>query len=710
MSFNGLNHIASGVQYITFTVPATPELLAATESLRESGIATVQAVDITAHTPPHDDDRAEDENMPALATEPEDSDEEENGPALGAGTPRTPRNAHSSSSRSQATSRLMVGSLYSFIQTVPEPLQGNSQGIRPVRRTSALVPTSRARRRADAADSDAESVNSMPSLQTVSDSSEMEWIDESDSEEESGDEGDSSQRPPAAPASHTSRPAAAAHADDDTHEWSDFESDEEDNPLEVLQTSLLGLGEQAGYASLYSSSARANISEAVRFFMDELDIGVTASAAPERDHRRAKTIMNALESVSQDLVRRYEDIRAGANGESCEGCAICREQFIPDPSVPTEESETLAFFTLLPECDPPIPAQIVVFPCKGMHLFHGECIEPWLARKTTCPTCRFDVDPDSLTLTCLQEIRARSGHTTKPWKAPKRKLFVQWLDKQERKIRGETDGGSTIIVMMSPPNRTHAALGLSDDESEASDSDALPPLVGPSSPPGVRVTMSPHPIPVTTPSVMSDVRNPRGTFPSLLHSSMLAALAPLQAGPLYGDLDDLYSADFPRPTVPVVAQTLGQAPPTSAQSVLAHDEEDYEDLPPLIPSEEDGGQASMPYSLGGNDEDDDEWEEEEDDEADEYSDEDEDDDEDDEDLPPLIGEDPAAMFPVDNSVATTMERTMAAFAQMLQQHVHATGYDDLLNSLPHPPAPTRAAPRSHAPASAPAPPNMEDLE
>ena len=176
MSFNGLNHIASGLQHITFTVPATPELLAATESLRESGIATVQAVDITAHAPAHDDDRAEDENMPALATEPEDSDEEENGPVLGAGTPRTPRNAHSSSSRSQATGRLMVGSLYSFIQTVPEPLQGNSQGIRPVRRTSALVPTSRARRRADAADSDAESVNSMPSLQTVSDSSEMEWI------------------------------------------------------------------------------------------------------------------------------------------------------------------------------------------------------------------------------------------------------------------------------------------------------------------------------------------------------------------------------------------------------------------------------------------------------------------------------------------------------------------------------------------------------
>lgn len=451
MSRNGDNYIVPGLQYITFTVPSTPELLAATESLRESDIAIVQAVD-TAHAPPHDNDHVEGENMPALATGPEDSDEEDDVPVLEMGTPRSPRNASSSSSRTQAAGRLMVGSAFPSLQVVSEPSQAGPESDRPTRRTPALQLASRARRRADDADSDAESVNSMPSLQTVSDSSEMEWIDESDSEEESGDEANPSQRPPIASASHAPRPAVAAPADDDSHEWSDYESDEEDNPLEVFQPSMLGLGGQAGYASLYSSSARANISEAVRVFMDELDFGMAAPAAPERDHRRAKTIMNALESVPQNLVRRYEDIRAGANGESCEGCAICRDQFIPDPAALTEESETLAFFTLLPECVPPISGQIVVFPCKGMHLFHGECIEPWLARKTTCPTCRFDVDPDSLTLTCLREIRARAGHTTRPWKAPKREPFARWLDKQERKIHGSTDGGSTVPIVVLMPN------------------------------------------------------------------------------------------------------------------------------------------------------------------------------------------------------------------------------------------------------------------
>ncbi|KAI0715656.1 hypothetical protein C8T65DRAFT_694692 [Cerioporus squamosus] len=41
--------------------------------------------------------------------------------------------------------------------------------------------------------------------------------------------------------------------------------------------------------------------------------------------------------------------------------------------------------------------KIVVLPCS--HAFHATCLLPWFSKpgRTTCPSCRFDIDPDSLT-------------------------------------------------------------------------------------------------------------------------------------------------------------------------------------------------------------------------------------------------------------------------------------------------------------------------
>lgn len=41
--------------------------------------------------------------------------------------------------------------------------------------------------------------------------------------------------------------------------------------------------------------------------------------------------------------------------------------------------------------------RIVVLPCA--HAFHATCLLPWFSKpgRTTCPSCRFDIDPDSLT-------------------------------------------------------------------------------------------------------------------------------------------------------------------------------------------------------------------------------------------------------------------------------------------------------------------------
>ena len=52
---------------------------------------------------------------------------------------------------------------------------------------------------------------------------------------------------------------------------------------------------------------------------------------------------------------------------------------------------------------------VLALPCG--HLFHAGCLAPWFGSHTTCPTCRFDIDPESLTLRMPQH-HSRSGAGT----------------------------------------------------------------------------------------------------------------------------------------------------------------------------------------------------------------------------------------------------------------------------------------------------------
>lgn len=157
--------------------------------------------------------------------------------------------------------------------------------------------------------------------------------------------------------------------------------------------------------------------------------------AADNDPQRAEVLVAGLEAVSDELVRRYEKLRGG-EGDAAEGCAICRDDYlIPHECDPadfwklSERELTTAHFAMLPFH--PSPHQILAFPCPGRHLFHLSCLAPWLARKTTCPTCRFDIDPHSLTLRQSGTISLYAAGMGM-WKPPAVSGLEDWLAEEER--------------------------------------------------------------------------------------------------------------------------------------------------------------------------------------------------------------------------------------------------------------------------------------
>ncbi|PPQ78753.1 hypothetical protein CVT25_010756 [Psilocybe cyanescens] len=123
------------------------------------------------------------------------------------------------------------------------------------------------------------------------------------------------------------------------------------------------------------------------------------------DPERAKKLVAGLEVVPVGLVRRLERVGGAGGGMGEEptnggdaGCAICWDKLLDgdgegfgkdektdeSPEAGSSDSET-------------VQPKIVSLPCA--HVFHADCLLPWFARPrhTTCPTCRFNIDPENLT-------------------------------------------------------------------------------------------------------------------------------------------------------------------------------------------------------------------------------------------------------------------------------------------------------------------------
>ena len=159
------------------------------------------------------------------------------------------------------------------------------------------------------------------------------------------------------------------------------------------------------------------------------------------DPERAKRLVAGLEVVPWGLVKRLERVGGAPGGHigdmstegSSSGCAICWDTLLDGesdnfvgqqssspttdtvqgqneshtesgtmdvdaPSVSASHSEADTSASTPPSSE---AARIISLPCA--HVFHASCLLPWFtrAKQATCPTCRFNIDPENLTYTPL---------------------------------------------------------------------------------------------------------------------------------------------------------------------------------------------------------------------------------------------------------------------------------------------------------------------
>ena len=173
----------------------------------------------------------------------------------------------------------------------------------------------------------------------------------------------------------------------------------------------------------------------------ELLRAMLAGEPPEEreDPERAKKLVKGLEHVPVGLVKRmtriddipgaHEDLSGTADGE-VPGCAICWDSLLaedpvedaklhcdsttsPTPEDPPERPEPRPAVSD-PVLDDDISTAIICLPCS--HVFHASCLIPWFSKPkhTTCPTCRFDIDPKNLTYTPPRRPRPTPATNTTP--------------------------------------------------------------------------------------------------------------------------------------------------------------------------------------------------------------------------------------------------------------------------------------------------------
>ncbi|CDO69872.1 hypothetical protein BN946_scf184884.g31 [Trametes cinnabarina] len=169
--------------------------------------------------------------------------------------------------------------------------------------------------------------------------------------------------------------------------------------------------------------------------------------------------------------------------------------------------------------------KIVVLPCS--HVFHASCLLPWFSKpgRTTCPSCRFDIDPDSLTYR-PRPLRARRPE---PQPAPQPAAAPQ---PQQPPVYGPAPPPYAPIPPRPAPSAAQAVSNVApapqpeDHPAQARDAEEQPGQQTPRLPPFITFDISmiipifpgqpsgaPQPAPGAQPADTAAQANPQGAPP-----------------------------------------------------------------------------------------------------------------------------------------------------------------------------------------------------
>lgn len=149
-----------------------------------------------------------------------------------------------------------------------------------------------------------------------------------------------------------------------------------------------------------------------------------------RNPARARVLLNGFPPVPSDLVERLEALEKSGQAERDSeediigggGCSICYEPYThSDHDVGSQEDDDTA---------------VLALPC--CHVFHRRCLRPWFEIRTTCPHCRFDIDPRSITFPASDShTPSASQQRVLSWTPSEGKSLRLWIEQREQRLSME---------------------------------------------------------------------------------------------------------------------------------------------------------------------------------------------------------------------------------------------------------------------------------